>query len=440
MPRILGNGTSKKPLFSRTRRRTRLGRLLTGGGIGANEVGVDLARAATFWGFFFRRFKALLCFFAARLLDDALPTGDLSVVQPGIRVTQWKRLSKPMPHPTHRPTPNTLPRRAWLAVGLMLLVWSGWSTLALALGGVGADGPSAIRPVIGILAAIGSTALSYLRGRQAGALAIGLACLGVTLWFASIRPSNDREWNEDQGRLPRVSFNGSTVNISDIRSFRYRSADDWDARWFDATYDLDTVQGVDFAVERFTENEAVAHTLLSFRFDDGRALAVSVEIRKEVGETYGVVAGMFRQYELMVVLGDERDLLELRAVHRGDTVYLHPMRASREDASALLESLLRTAQTLQDKPRWYHTVSASCTSVLAQHLQTVADVPLDHRVYLPGYSDALAFELGLIATDVDFETTRAQNRIDERARAAAGQTDFGQRIRAGRTGASAPLR
>jgi len=317
--------------------------------------------------------------------------------------------------------------------GLALLLWSVWAALALALGGVGAAGPSWIRLcAAGISVLVVGVAL-WRKGRRGGAIAVGAICLSITLWFASIRPSNDRTWNEDQARLTDIAFEGDRVHLRDIRAFRYRGPDDWDAHWFDATYDLNTLQGVDFAVERFTENKAVAHTLLSFRFEDGRALAVSVEIRKEVGESYGVLAGMFRQYELMVVLGDERDLLELRAVHRGDTVYLHPMTATPEQARTLLESLLRTAQSLREEPRWYHTVQASCTSVLAQHLQTVADVSLDHRIYLPGYSDALAFELGLIDTSDDFETTRARNRIDTRAKEAVGQQDFSQRIRVGQT-------
>ncbi len=321
-------------------------------------------------------------------------------------------------------------QRGWR---LLLTLWMGWSLLALSLGGVGPGGAHWIRALLAIGVGIGALWAYARRSPQTSVGLLGSACLATTVWFATLQPSNDRAWTEDQSRLPSVRFDGDTVHITDLRGFRYRSPGDWDARWFDASYDLSTLQGVDFAVERFSANEAVAHTLLSFPFADGRALAVSVEIRKEQGESYGVVAGMFRQYELMVVLGDERDLLELRAVHRQDDVYLHPMTASPEQARALLESLLQTAQDLHAQPRWYHTVQASCTSVLAQHLQTVADVPLDHRIYLPGYSDALAFELGLIQTTVDFEGTRARNHINPRAVESAGSEAFGVRIREGRS-------
>ncbi len=318
-------------------------------------------------------------------------------------------------------------------LALPLLLWTAWAGIALTLGGLGPDSSAWLRPALCLAILSAAAAGAWWRGPRVGAGLLTVACLAVTAWFATLTPDHDRIWTEDQSRLPGVSFEGDLAHVTNARAFRYRSTDDWDARWFDATYDLGELVGVDFAVERFSANEAVAHTLASFRFEDGRALAASVEIRKEVGESYGLLSGMFRQFELMVVLGDERDLIELRAVHRGDTVYLHPMRGTPEQKRAFLETLLRTAEEIRTEPRWYHTVGASCTSVLAQHLQTVADLPLDHRVYLPGYSDSLAFDLGLIESSVDFEATRDANRIDERAKAAAGQEDFSTQIRDGRT-------
>jgi len=323
---------------------------------------------------------------------------------------------------------------AGTALAISLGAWTLWAGAALAMGGVGPDGASWLRVALGAAALLTVIAAGWWRGPKVGAALLATACLATTVWFfAGLPASHDRSWSEDQSRLPGVRFDGDLVHITDARAFRYRGSGDWDARWFDTTYDLSTLEGADFAVERFTDNEAVAHTLVSFRFTDGRVLAVSVEIRKEIGESYGPVRGMFRQYELMVVLGDERDLLELRAVHREDTVYMHPMRGSPETARAFLERLLRKARDIRERPQWYHTVSASCTSVLAQQLQAVVDLPLDHRIYLPGYSDSLAFELGIIDTTEDFPTTRERNRINERAVAAAGQEDFSERIRKGRT-------
>jgi len=316
-------------------------------------------------------------------------------------------------------------------VWVPLAVGATWAGTAALLGGGGPAGIGMLR-VLGVFAgaaAIGVVACK--RGAMVGAA--GLAALSLTVavgYFLSIRPSHDRAWTRDQSRLPRVERAGDRVTVLDTRAFRYRSPEDYDAAWVDRTIDLGDLQGVDFAVERFTDNEAVAHTLVSFRFDHDDPLVISVEIRKEIGESFGPLKGLFRQFELMYVIGDERDLIELRAVHRADDVYLHPMRATPQQARAFFLSLLDGAQSVWEQPQFYNTVSASCTTVLAQHLQQVADVGLDYRVWLPGYSDALAFDLGLIDTDADFATTRSRHHINARARAAAGTDAFSQRIRA----------
>ncbi len=311
-----------------------------------------------------------------------------------------------------------------------LVAWSVWATAALLLGGVGPESVIALRGLALATFAAAVGVAGWRGGARPAGITLAVGCAVITLWFVALAPSHERAWTEDQSRLPSVRFDGDQVHLGDLRAFRYRATDDWDAAWVDRTYDLSTIQGVDFAVEQFGPHEAIAHTLVTFRFADAPPLAVSVEIRKEVGESFGPVRGLFRQYELMYVLGDERDLLELRTVHRRDEVYLYPMRATPAQARALLESLLRGARAVAERPAFYNTVSASCTSVLARHLREVADLPLDHRVYLPGYSDQLAFELGLIATDVDLAATRARFHINERAYAAAGAPDFSARIRA----------
>ena len=261
-----------------------------------------------------------------------------------------------------------------------------------------------------------------------------MIALVITAGFARLAPSHDRRWTEDQSRVPQVRFDGDQVHVTDARRFRYRSPTDWDADWYDATFDLDRIVGADFGVERLSDIDAIAHTFASFRFADGQVLAISVEIRKEVGEVFSPIRGLFRQFELMYVLGDERDLVELRAVHRRDTVYLHPMAGTPEQHRAFLVSLLNGAADLAQRPRWYNTLRASCTTELARHLRTVADLPRDPRIWLPGHSDALAHELGLIRTSSDLAATRRANRIDDRARSAAGQADFSAAIREGRTG------
>lgn len=279
---------------------------------------------------------------------------------------------------------------------------------------------------------LGALVLAGLLGIRQGAPARWLVagiCLLVTVgYLLLVRPSDDREWSTDQARLPAVEQDGDIVRIDGFRRFRYRSPDDYDAHWGEARFDLSQLVGADLGVEQFGPHEAIGHTFAVFRFRDGENLVVSVEIRKEVGESFSALKGLFRQYEKMFVLGDERDLVELRAVHREDTVYLYPLDVPVERVRVFLESLLAETAALHDRPAFYNTATASCSTTLAWHLRAMGEVPLVPRLFLPGYVDGLAHDLGWLG-DEPLEALRERHRIDERARAAAGSPDFSEAIR-----------
>lgn len=292
----------------------------------------------------------------------------------------------------------------------------------------GGSGPTSLRvgALVALVVAIGGLAWrepDWARAGLFGTLA------SVTIgYLLLVRPSNERNWSEDQARVPSVRFDGDLVHIGDFRRFRYRSVEDFDPHWEEVTFDLDRLVGADLGIEQFGPHEAIGHTFASFRFDDGAVLVVSVEIRKEQGESFSPLRGLYRQYEKMIVLGDERDLVELRAVHREDPVFLHPLDVPVPKIRVFLQSVLEEAARLREHPAFYNTVLASCSSTLAWHLRAMGEVPLDPRLFLPGYVDALAWELGWFGPGT-LEALRAQNRIDDRARAAAGTDRFSKAIR-----------
>lgn len=255
---------------------------------------------------------------------------------------------------------------------------------------------------------------------------------GVVAWQAARRPSHDRAWVPEQAVLPRVTFRGDTVEVANLRAFRHAPDSTFDARYETQTYDLRTVTGVWYVLSPFNPDwRGPAHSFLSFGFADGRYLAVSVEARREAGEAYSTWKGALRQYELILVLGDERDLIGLRAVTWNDPVYLYPGRATPEQARTILEALLRRAAAVAARPEFYHTVTNNCTTNLLDAVNAARDQPIGAgpRVLLPGYSDALAHELGLLDTDLPLEEARAAFRINERALAAVGADDFSAAIR-----------
>ncbi|MCZ8113414.1 DUF4105 domain-containing protein [Silanimonas sp.] len=258
------------------------------------------------------------------------------------------------------------------------------------------------------------TALA-LRGGLALLAAVALAWIVFAL---VVRPSNDRPWAPEQARMPVAIVDGEAVRVADVRNARYRSTTDFDLRWEARDYRLDDVESAWFIVEPFADWRGPAHTFVSFGFRDGRHLAISAEVRKEVGEAYSPLAGLLRQYELMLVLGDERDLIGLRAAHRRDAVYLYRLEASPVEARALLVALLDRANVLAERPAFYNTLTANCTTTIVDAVDALAPgtVPMSWRTRLPGYSDDLAFDLGLIDTDLPRDRYREAHRIDGLAR------------------------
>ena len=143
-------------------------------------------------------------------------------------------------------------------------------------------------------------------------------------------PSNYRTWIPAQAVLATAELRGDSLTVRNIRNSQYLNADDYVVRYHDKTFDLRKLRSVDFVTVPFQDSPTLAHTMLSFGFDDGDFLAVSVEARYEEGETYSPVKGALRQYELIYVVADERDVIVLRAKHRKDDVYLYRTRATPE--------------------------------------------------------------------------------------------------------------
>ena len=261
---------------------------------------------------------------------------------------------------------------------------------------------------------------------------VGLGCVCLLLWYFSIRPSNDRVWAADQRVLPVAEFAGDSVTVRNVRNNRYRSTTDYDIAYEDRTYDLRALESLWYVVEPFSDWEGAAHTFLSFGFADGQYVSVSIEIRKEEGEEFSAWKGLLRRYEIMYVVADERDVIALRTNHRKDDVFLYPIRASEEQMRSLFISMLERANALSAQPEFYNTLTNTCTTGIVEHLNALVeeDVSLwDRRVLAPGYSDTLAYELGLIDTDLPVEEIRSRFRINALAEQYADDPAFSQRIR-----------
>ncbi len=244
-------------------------------------------------------------------------------------------------------------------------------------------------------------------------------------------PSNDRQWTPDQAVLPFIEFHGNQITVRNIRNCDYRTADDYDVHHYDKTFDLDRLESVDFIVVPFEDIPGIAHTMLSFGFGDQGHLAVSVEIRKERGEAYSPVKGFFRQYELMYVLADERDVILKQSLHYLCDVYVYRSSAPQSRCRDLLLDVFERVNKLHEEPEFYHTLSNNCTTNIRNHVNRLAPdrVPYDYRVLLPAYSDRLAFDLGLLERRGTFEETRAAAKVNYHAYLHESSPDFSKMIR-----------
>jgi hypothetical protein len=315
-----------------------------------------------------------------------------------------------------------------LAVVLVMLAVA-WAAMALWI-----DGPAS-RMIAGSLAlglallCVSSVAL--IRPLYRGLIAALVAVVAVALWWMSIAPSNNRDWIPDVAHVAQATFDGNRVTIENVRNFKYSSETNYVVRWETRTYDLDQVRGVDLFL-CYWGPTLIAHTIASWEFEDGRHLAISIETRKQAGETYSALLGFFRHYELVYVVADEHDLIGLRANYRGEQVYLYRLRASPATARALLVDYLKEVNRLALHPQWYNALTSNCTTMIRHHAQNIGVAEtLDWRILLNGRIDQLAYERGQIDTSLPFDVLRARSNITEAVRAADDSADFSTRIRAG---------
>lgn len=323
---------------------------------------------------------------------------------------------------------RSVTRRSLTILAILILALGNvWAAMALWIDGPASRWLAAIVAGLVPLITLGSLRLAK-RLHQRALISLGVSAVVLAWWF-SLAPSNDRDWQPDVARLATADFDGNLVTIHNVRNFDYRTNDDFTEHWETRRYDLDRIVALDLFLA-FWGPTHVAHTIVSWEFADGRRLALSVETRKEKGEEYSAFHAFFRQFEIYYVIADERDVIALRAVHRSERVYRYRLRTPHETRRALLVECLQTVNQLAARPRWYHALTANCTSAIRNHFKDVAgDHAFDWRFLLNGYLDELLYELGQIDTNVPLSELREHSDITDRARAAADDPAFSDRIR-----------
>lgn len=244
-------------------------------------------------------------------------------------------------------------------------------------------------------------------------------------------PSHDRLWRPDLAILPYAEIEHDRVQLKNIRDCDYRTEDDYDVRHFDRQILLSDVRTVDFIVVPFTNAPLIAHTMLSFGLASGEQIVFSVEARLETHESYALGASTNNEYELMWVVGTERDLILLRTEVRKVDVYLYPIRATPEQVQKAFLAATARVNQIARQPEFYDLVSNNCTTNIVDLVNQIRPGTLlgDIRILLPGQSDRFAYDLGLLAAEGPFEQIKAASKINLAAQLYADDPHFSQAIR-----------
>ena len=268
----------------------------------------------------------------------------------------------------------------------------------------------------------------------------GLTLLGsvgvfgiLVAWFFQIPAANDRDWQPDVSVTPYATVNGDLVTIHGVRNFDYRTESDFDARWETRTYDLRKLDSVDI-IAVYWAGKAIAHVMASFGFQGKDYLAVSIETRKEKGEEYSTLAGFFRQYELVYIVADERDVIRVRTTYRQpqEDVYIYRTRAPLRNVRRIFLDYVQTMNDMHERARFYNTLTTNCTTSILMHTRMNPESPpMSWKILLSGYVPDYLYELGRIDTSKPFAELEKLSHVNARAHAADKDPAFSQRIREG---------
>lgn len=309
------------------------------------------------------------------------------------------------------------------AVALLILCWE---VLALHY-----DLPYAARDLVAAVLAVLSLLLAFFRPGVLAILVHSGIFLLVLVWWLSIKPSHERPWARDVAVMPYADIAGDLVAIHNIRNIKYRSETDFEVRYYETTVRLSQLDSLDLFISSWGAR-LIAHPILSFGFEDGRHIAVSVETRKQQHQRYSALAGFFRQYGLIYVVADERDVIRLRSNYRQEEVHLYRLPTSRAKAKQVFLYYMQRINSLKEQPEFYNALVDNCTTNIYLSLQVEPPYPpLSLGIILPGYLDrdiykVLKKQQGL---DISFEQFQRKSRINAAAQAAPEDADFSRLIR-----------
>ena len=314
---------------------------------------------------------------------------------------------------------------------VVVILMTAWGALAIFYSNL--PGESLRAAVAAVFVLVTCAGFIFLKSRWR-ALAGFLVFFAVLVcWWLTIPASNDRKWQRDVAVLPYATVQGGQVTIYNIRNLNYRTETDFDVRYYDKTFDLGRLDSVDL-IAVYWMGDAIAHVMVSFGFQGRDFVTFSIETRKELGEEYSTLKGFFKQYELIFIAGDERDLIRVRTDYRKppEDVYLFRTRMPPENARKFFMEYVRQINSMKEHPEWYNTLTTNCTTDVVRLIRAYGgQARYNWKVLLSGYAPQYAYDLGALDTRIPFEELRKLSYINPKARAVGDDPGFSMKIREG---------
>lgn len=309
--------------------------------------------------------------------------------------------------------------------------------LAWSAGALWFDFPFSVLRQVAALLGVAIIVFLSLRVRPFARCVVWLVGLWLLVlgWWSTLQPSHERDWQADVAELAWAEIDGDVVTVHNVRHSLYQTATNFTPRWQTRQVRLSQITGIDLFIN-YWGSPWMAHPILSFQFADGPPLCFSIETRKEKGEGYSAIGGLYRQYELIFIVADERDIIRLRTNYRaGEDAFLYRMKLSPVKVRERFLEYLESINHLRDSPRWYNAITTNCTTAIRSQNAKTDRLPWDWRLLINGKGDEMVYELGMIETGgLAFDTLRAQAHINAAAQQGPDDETFSQRIRAGRAG------
>jgi hypothetical protein len=263
---------------------------------------------------------------------------------------------------------------------------------------------------------------------------LGIFLVFFIAWQILDKPSTQGDWQEQLAIASTAEFNGDLVTIKNVRNFRYYPTEhDMHPAYYDKTYDLTQIKQVWYVTEPFNENKVAGHTFVSYEFNNGDFLAISIEARKTKKQSYSPWKGLLHAYPLIYIAADERDVLLMRANLRKDKVYVYPVKLEKpENARLILSDMLEKMNDLVAHPVWYNTMFANCTSAIAQHVNKITPGRISifsWQLWLTASADELALKHGLLDTNLSIEQAREKFNINEASEKVGDTPNYSVEIR-----------